>query len=1043
MSRGFAFVAAAAVWAGVSPPRLLDNFEQLDPWSVHPADGVVASVRGDQGHTGRGLRLDFEFRGGGYAIVRRRLPLDLPPNYAFSFWLKGEAAPNTLEFKLIDTSGDNVWWYTERDRTFDGQWQRITIRRRQVSFAWGPAGGGELRQMAALEFVITAGRGGGRGSVWFDELTFTSLPEVGPYTETPAIRASASITGHPVQALLDGNDSSTWRSGPGAERASVTLDFLRPREFGGLTLVWEPRRAARRYDVLTSGDGGAWRVVRRVRGGDGGRDDLFLPDSDGRHLRLRLAEPEGTSGFGLRELVVQPLEFSASRNAFFSALARESPAGTWPRYYSGERAYWTVVGVDGAREEALFNEDGVVESGAGGFSVEPFLRTDRLIGWSDVSRRAWLEEADLPIPTVEWIAGDLALTVTAFATGPSDRSSVVVRYRVSNRGVTPLSPRLDLAMRPFQVNPPWQFLNTPGGTTRVDSVHWSAGSLWVNGDRRVVPLVTPSAVGASTFDGGEIVQHLRRGRVPRTPAVRDAFGAASAVLEFQLTIPAGDSAEVAIEIPLVAGAGPQLKRGVPVAQALSATATAWRQALSGSDIALPPSGAHVARTIRSTRAWILINRDGPALQPGSRSYERSWIRDGALTSAALLRFGHAATVRSFIEWYAGYQYPNGKVPCCVDARGADPVPEHDSHGEFIYLVMEYWRHTRDDSLLKEMWPRVRLAVAYLDSLRQTRRTPEFASGDNQRFFGLLPPSISHEGYSAKPMHSYWDDFFALRGFKDAATMGAILRHTDESARIATMRDEFRRDLVRSLTHTMTHFGIDYVPGAADLGDYDPTSTTIAIAPVGELAVLPRTALDSTFTRYWRNARARPDSAAWEAYTPYELRAVGTLLRLGWKDRALELLQLFLKDQEPPAWNQWPEVVFRDRRAPKFIGDSPHTWVGSDFLRSAADLFAYEREEDSTLMIGAGLDETWLAESGAHVSRLSTWWGLLSYQASQEGNIARFRIAAGLQPPPGGILVRAPRANAPVRVLVDGTSADLVDSTTVRVRRVPANIEFHY
>jgi len=25
-----------------------------------------------------------------------------------------------------------------------------------------------------------------------------------------------------------------------------------------------------------------------------------------------------------------------------------------------------------------------------------------------------------------------------------------------------------------------------------------------------------------------------------------------------------------------------------------------------------------------------------------------------------------------------------------------------------------------------------------------------------------------EGYSAKPMHSYWDDFFALRGFKDAA-----------------------------------------------------------------------------------------------------------------------------------------------------------------------------------------------------------------------------------------------------------------------------------
>ena len=31
------------------------------------------------------------------------------------------------------------------------------------------------------------------------------------------------------------------------------------------------------------------------------------------------------------------------------------------------------------------------------------------------------------------------------------------------------------------------------------------------------------------------------------------------------------------------------------------------------------------------------------------------------------------------------------------------------------------------------------------------------------FFGLLPESISHEGYSSKPMHSYWDDFFALQG----------------------------------------------------------------------------------------------------------------------------------------------------------------------------------------------------------------------------------------------------------------------------------------
>ena len=39
-----------------------------------------------------------------------------------------------------------------------------------------------------------------------------------------------------------------------------------------------------------------------------------------------------------------------------------------------------------------------------------------------------------------------------------------------------------------------------------------------------------------------------------------------------------------------------------------------------------------------------------------------------------------------MEWYAQYQYDNGKVPCCVDEHGATPVPENDSHGELIYLT---------------------------------------------------------------------------------------------------------------------------------------------------------------------------------------------------------------------------------------------------------------------------------------------------------------------------------------------------------------------
>ena len=155
-------------------------------------------------------------------------------------------------------------------------------------------------------------------------------------------------------------------------------------------------------------------------------------------------------------------------------------------------------------------------------------------------------------------------------------------------------------------------------------------------------------------------------------------------------------------------------------------------------------------------------------------------------------------MREFIAWYAPFQYANGKVPCCVDHRGADPVPEHDSHGELIFLIAEYTRLTGDSAAARANWPRIVAAVGYIDTLRRQRLTPEYDAPDKRHFRGILPPSISHEGYSAKPMHSYWDDFFALRGLKDAAELAVTLGETGEARRIGALADTFRVDLITSI-----------------------------------------------------------------------------------------------------------------------------------------------------------------------------------------------------------------------------------------------------
>jgi F5/8 type C domain-containing protein/alpha-L-rhamnosidase-like protein len=1031
--------------------QILDDFENLGRWSALPSEGVTVTLRSDQGRTGDGhaMRLDFDFQGhGGYAIARRTLDLALPENYEFSFWIRGDARPNTLEFKLADSSGDNVWWYTRPSYEFPHQWQRVTIKRRHIRFAWGPAGGGELRQAATLELVITAAQGGA-GSVWIDDLTFRRRDPDRPYDLTPRVTASS---GSNPEAVLDSSGTTGWQvRGRGPQW--LALDFLRPREYGGLILDWAPGRHATDYTVDTSGDGNTWAPAYVVRGGNGGRDYLYLPESETRYLRLRVERvAPGAGEVSLRRLWVEPVDWADSPTAFLRAVAADAPPGSYPRYFSNTQVYWTVLGASGDGRRGLLNEDGALETGQGRFSIEPFLFAgSRLLTWKDGRRTQSLERGDLPVPSVQWNTDEgIRVTVTAFAAGPAGASSLVARYRIRNLAKRPVSTTLFLALRPFQVNPPWQFLGTMGGAAPLHRVAYDKRI--VSADSQVVVTLTPPAgFGASSLDRGDIVEHLVSGVLPAATQVTDSAGRASAALAYPLDLAPSASRDVWLEVPLY-GEGAQVPRPSTGTAAnaygerrLRATVREWSDRLDRVGLELPASAGDLSATVKANLAYILINREGPAIEPGARSYRRSWIRDGAMISAALLRLGQADAVKAFLDWYAPFQYPNGKVPCCVDARGADPVPENDSHGQLIFLAMEYYRQTGDRATLERMWPHVGAAVGYIDSLRHSRMTPVYQTPESLAFRGLLPQSISHEGYSAKPMHSYWDDFYALKGLKDAADMAELLGKEEEHTRIAAMRDEFRRDLYASIERAMATHGIDFIPGSVELGDFDATSTTVAVAPVGELEHLPDKPLRRTFERYWEEFRARQNgSKQWEAYTPYELRTVGTLLRLGWKDRAHQALDWFFEHRRPAAWRHWAEVVWQDPATPKFIGDMPHTWVASDFLRSVLDFFAYERESDSALVVGDGIAETWVSERpGVSVRKLSTYYGPLSYSMRAVRDRVVVRIEGGLRLPQGGIVVRSPRGRPVQRATLNGQTAQVAEGRDVVVRRLPADLTLFY
>jgi hypothetical protein len=1043
-------------------PHLLDGFEDPASWSVITADGVSLRVTSEPGRTGTCARLDYDFsRGSGYAIIRKRFDLALPANYRFSYAVRGVGPRNTMEFKLIDPSGDNVWWVNRRDFEFPADWSTLTLPRRKIGFAWGPAGAGKpLEKLGFIEIVVTSFNGG-KGTVWLDDLTFEPLPEIRPYSGTPSFTASSTSDGKSDPRPIAADGILNWTSAPGDDHPAARVDFGQPRELGGLILEWGDTHPLD-YDIFASADAAAPVKIAEVRGSNGGRDYIPLPDATARLIEVRIPPApslrEGAGGraglpprsITLHSFRVMPSDFGDSPNTLLNAVAADAPLGRWPRYLRGQASYWTIVGVDVDEKEALISEDGAIEVDKLAFSLEPFVyEKGELSTWADGVLKQSLEDNSLPIPSVLRSDRGLTLATTAYAAGTAGHSDLYARYELRNTGDTRRAGKLFIAIRPMQVNPTYQNLNITGGAAPIRHIQSSGGRITVD-HRLVIPLAKPDALGASAFDGGEIIEHLATGHVPSAVSAEDPRALCSAALEYAFDLAPGESRIVTVQVPFYPDLASQ-SAATPTSEsgdrALADTRAWWRERLGRVTIRFPKAQQHIADSVRANLAYILINRDGAGLQPGSRCYERTWIRDGALTSSALLAMGLSDEVRAFLDWFAPFQYDNGKIPCCVDRRGPDPVPEHDSHGEYIAAVHTYFQFTGDSDFLRRHWPRVLKAVEYIEFLRAQRMTDEFAKGpdDKKVLYGLMPESISHEGYSAKPMHSYWDDFWTLKGLRDAADIASLIGDAAQADRLGKLRDSFAATLNDSITLAVKLKNISYIPGCAELGDFDATSTTVSLFPCdwnpGDLRPL----LDRTFDRYWTFFQDRRDGRlAWKDYTPYEHRVVGSMVLLGHRDRAIEMLDFFFKDQRPAGWGHWAEVVRPDPREQGYIGDMPHTWVGSDFINSVRVMLAYTRQPDAALIIGAGLPQAWIdSAEGVSVENLVTEWGKLSFEARSQDGAIRYQVRAPDRAPRGGVWVSLPDPARLESMAIDGKSIAVPPDGLVRLPSNSATLTIKY
>ncbi len=965
-------------------------------------------------------------------------------------WSSGFSDPQWIQIdlgKIKELAGLNIYWETAYGKVYDillskdgKKWNKV------YETSDGDGGTDDIYfKKSKARYIKLYGKK--RGTAWGYSIYEMSIKKP---DEQPIITASSSLEKYKPVNILDGNMKTKWKT-KSIKNQWVKIDLRKIKTFGGIFLYWD-KNYAHTYEISTSIDGEEWKPAYLMKKGNGGSDMVYFNKTAAQFIKISFIKGINKKGYTLKEITVKgPDEFLTTQK-YYEISAKESPRGYFPRWIYKEQAFWTIVGVPDDFNESLLCEDGSIEPYKSNFSIMPFLyQNKKLITWADVKLSQSLEKGYLPIPTVKWDYKDIALTVKTFTYGDPGESITYTWYRIKNKGKKVVKGKFFLTFRPFQINPIWQ---PGGGLAEIRDIKMQNNKIEVNRKYIVLPLTKPDNMGAGAYKKEDVVYVIEKGKVPVDKKIRDDDKHASGVIEYKYNLKPGKTKDVFLAMPLhqkkpdlnIKMKTTKIKKEFE--KMMKKTISFWEAIVNKIEINIPDSS--IVNTLRANIAYILINRDGPAVQPGSRTYESAWIRDGSMTCSALLKMGITKPVKEYLNWYSGFIRKNGEVPALINRTGTKfyptPLKEYDAQGELIFSILQYYYFTGDTKFLEEKLPVIIQALKYLEYLRDKRISGKYKDDPKmKRFYGILPNSVSHEGYFPEPgMHSFWDDFFGLKGWKDGITIAKILGRDDLLPWMILEEKELRESVYKSIKLTMKEKNINYIPGCAEKGDFDATSTAIAVMICDELKYLPQPQLQNTFDKYYNDlvGRFKPDWVG--GFTPYEIRSVQAYLYMNQKKRALTLLEYLLGCRYPSNWNHLAEVVFSDPRLGQYIGDMPHTWVGSGYINAVRSMFVYENEENNSVILGAGIDENWLKrKEGISIKKFPTFYGDINFSMRKNKGVLKIKVWGDAKPDKGFVF-KSPYLKKKIkRVKINGEKWAKYSKDQVIFYKLPAEISIKY
>ncbi len=1045
--------------------KVIDSLDKPEGWALIGKKIKTAAEKGIEGDC---LCLEYSLsKAEAFVVISKDMSLALPENYELSFYIKGAGPENNIELKLIDREG-NTYWRRFSNFKFTSEWQKIVIPAYEITFAWGPSPNKLLKEVSKIEFAVTYGFEG-EGKVCIDKLSVAALPAEKIMAESlKAVKVEASSFTEEAlgpKKAFDGDMKNRWSS-DASDPQWLTVDLGENKTVDKAVIFWEAAYA-KKYQIQGSIDGKDWRVLSTVDYGSGGKNVISFQPVSVRFLRMFGMERGSPWGYSILEFKVYKsdsapaaevsgfakfdLNSTLKRMAesakltqkpieYFKIKAKISPPGYYPKWINGKQAYWTITGTRSGVKDSLVSEDGMINSYMKGFSLMPYLYIDgKLITADDAIITQALEDSYLPIPSITWKYEGLTLEQKVFDYGKAGEPDLYMEYKLKNEGPNKIRGKLYLTLRPFDVNPPWMY----GGEADIYSIKRdkSTGVIDINDRDRLLPLMSPDGFGALSYERGEIVESISAGKLPSGQNVSDRSGFASGALRYNFKLPPQGERKFLFVVSFDMKKKLEKISEEQFSADLEETKNTWRKDLGAIKINIPEK--RLIDVMRSNLAYILINRNGPSLQPGPGNYAKCWVRDGAVMSAALLRNGYSKEVKEYISWTAKHQKESGEIPAILSTDGSIPYfskdwIEYDGQGEFVFAVGEYYRFTKDKEFVKEVFPSVLKALKFLEALRAQMLADQYKETAS---YGIIPKSHSHEGYIGNPQQSLWDDYWALKGWKDGRMLAEVLGRTDEIDWMKKEEEGLRENLLKDIELVRSRKNIAYIPASIGLADFDPTSTSISVWPTEESRYLPKEELLYTLDKYYKETFSpRLARGAKYGYVPYEIRTANAYLILGEKEKCLTMLRYFLTDMRPQAWNHWAEVVLPVYREPKYIGDMPHSWIGAIYINTVRNLFVHE--EDDKLMLGIGIDEKWLAgEEGVSIGDFPTYYGDISYSVKKEGDgILRIMASGNAAPPQGFVFkVSIPAEDEIKEVALNGEKWQEFSGRDVTFHSLPADI----